>query len=319
VTLGALYLGTAASSFDPRGPQAGAIADLFTSALVVCGAVFLLVAVLVGYCAVRFRANGVRAASTREGHVPLEIAWTIAPVLVLAWLLVLTVRAMSVADPPVDRPPDITVVGHQWWWEVKYPSGLVTANEIHVPTGRALVVRIESADVVHDFWVPELGRKIDAIPGRSATIWLEADRPGDYAGACAEYCGVEHAWMRIRVVAEAPERFEAWQRHQLAPSDPPASEASARGAKTFRTMTCVKCHAVAGADTASAELARFAPDLTHLASRATLGAGVLANTPANLQAWLRDPQRIKPGCHMPNAELTDGQAADLVAYFETLQ
>jgi cytochrome c oxidase subunit 2 len=303
------------SPFDPVSPQASAIRDLFTSALVLCGAVFLLVVCLIAVCVVRFRAGGEREPEQVEGHTRLEIAWTIAPILVLTWLLVLTVRAMSVSDPPTDREPDVTIIGHQWWWEARYPSGVVAANEIHIPTGKALSVRLESSDVIHDFWVPELGRKMDLIPGRTGTIWLEADRPGTYTGTCAEYCGVQHAWMRILVVAEPPEAFAAWEHHQLAQAAPPAGDAAMRGAATFRSMTCVSCHAIAGAS----EGARFAPDLTHLATRTTLGAGVLPNTPEALGRWLREPQEIKEGCHMPDAQLTDAQVSDLVAYFETLR
>jgi cytochrome c oxidase subunit 2 len=302
------------SPFDPRSPQAAAIAELFTSALFICAAVFLLVTVLVVCCVVRFRADGAREPEQVEGNARLEVVWTIAPVLVLTWLLVLTVRAMNGSDPPVDRDPDVTIIGHQWWWEARYPSGAVAANEIHVPTGKPLVFRLESADVIHDFWVPELGRKMDATPGRPTSIWLEADRPGTYTGACAEYCGLQHAWMRIAVVAEPRDEFVAWERHQLAPAAPPTGEAATRGATIFRSMTCANCHAIGG----TAEAARFAPDLTHFAERTTLGAGVLANTPADLGRWLKDPQAIKTGCHMPDAQLTDAQVADLVSYLETL-
>jgi cytochrome c oxidase subunit 2 len=303
------------SPFDPVSPQAAAIRDLFASALLICGGVLLLVACLVAYCVVRFRATGERDPEQVEGNRRLEIAWTIAPILILIWLLVLTGRTMSAADPPVDRDPDVTIIAHQWWWEARYPSGAVAANEIHIPTGKALVVRLKSSDVVHDFWVPELGRKMDAIPGRTGNIWLEADRPGTYAGACAEYCGAEHAWMRILVVAETPEAFAEWERHQLTPAQSTTDDTSTRGAATFRSMTCPSCHAIGG----TGATARFAPDLTHLAARTTLGAGVLPNTPAALSKWLRDPQEIKPGCHMPNAQLTDAQVSDLVAYFETLR
>ncbi len=312
VTLGA------ANPFTPSSPQAAAIASLFTSTLVICGVIFTIVAVLVAVCAVRFRARGDKEPAQVEGNTRLEIAWTIAPVLVLALLLFLTVGAMNVSDPPVDRDPDVTIVGHQWWWEVKYPSGVVTANEVHIPTGKALVFRLESADVTHDFWVPELGRKMDATPGRPTSIWLEADAPGNYIGTCAEYCGVQHAWMRILVVAEPPKAFAEWERHQLATASPAkGDEASIRGEALFGSMSCIGCHRIGGVGGGTA--ARFAPDLTHLATRATLGAGVLENSPENLGAWLKDPQAIKTGCHMPNAQLTNSQVDDLVAYFETLR
>jgi cytochrome c oxidase subunit 2 len=240
-------------------------------------------------------------------------------VLIITYLLFLTVKAMDGSDPPVDRDPDITIIGHQWWWEARYPSGAVTANEIHIPTGKALVFRLESADVIHDFWVPELGRKMDATPGRPTSIWLQADEPGTYVGTCAEYCGTQHAWMRILVVAEPPAAFAAWEKHQLAPAPAPAGAAEARGAALFKSMACINCHTIGGMPGPSRELARFAPDLTHVAARTTLGAGVIANDPTELGHWLKDPQSIKAGCHMPDTQLNDVQVADFVAYFETLR
>jgi cytochrome c oxidase subunit 2 len=306
------------SPFDAHSRGAAAIASLFTDALVVSGAIFLLVTVLVFTCAYRFRARGDVEPKQVEGHRGLEIGWTVAPVLILTGLLVLTVQAMSVSDPPIDRAPDVTIIAHQWWWEVRYPSGAVTANEVHIPTGKPLVFRLESADVIHDFWVPSLGRKMDATPGHPTSIWLEADEPGTYTGACAEYCGVEHAWMRTLVVAEAPDAFEAWQRHELAATTrrtPKDGDDVLRGEKLFLGMACVSCHTIRGAGGQQ----RFAPDLTHLAERRTLGAGVLANAPDKLALWLKDPQAIKAGCHMPDTQLTDAQVNDLVAYFETLR
>jgi cytochrome c oxidase subunit 2 len=301
--------------FDPHSPQAFAIASLFTNSLALCGAIFLLVSALVTACVVRFRAKPGQEPRQVDGNKLLETAWTVVPIVVLIGLCAYTARAMNVSDASIDRPPDVTVVAHQWWWEVTYPSGAVTANEVHIPTGKPLVLRLESADVVHDFWVPQLGRKMDATPGRPTAIWIEADQPGVYDGACAEFCGAEHAWMRIRVVAHPPEDFARWQEHELAPATVPKEAAAERGAGSFRTMTCGKCHAIGP----GGEGPRFAPDLTHLAERSTLGAGVLPNTPADLTRWLREPQAIKPGCHMPDTGLTEAQVGDLVAYFETLQ
>jgi cytochrome c oxidase subunit 2 len=301
-------------TFDPHAPEAAAIADLFTKTLVICGFIFFIVVGLIAFSVVRFRARGDADPAQTEGSPRLELAWTLVPLGILGWLLLQTSRAMAVADPPADREPDIVVIAHQWWWEVRYPSGVATANEIHIPVGKALVFRVDSADVVHDFWVPALGRKVDAIPGRSVRIWLEADRPGVYLGACAEYCGAEHAWMRIRVIAEAPDEFAAWQRHELGPGLGPSTDAARRGAAIFGEKTCVTCHAIG--DVAAA---RIGPDLTHVAERTTLGAGVIENTPDELARWLKDPQRIKPGSHMPNAQLSDGEVTDLVAYFETLR
>ncbi|MEO7110818.1 MAG: cytochrome c oxidase subunit II [Polyangiaceae bacterium] len=303
--------------FDPHSPEARAISVLFAQTLVVCAAIGLLVAVLVGYCVVRFRARpGDPAPAENPGNKRLEAVWTAVPLGILVLLFILTARTVGAADPPVDREPDLVVVGHQWWWEATYKEGAVTANEIHIPVGRKVLVRIESADVIHDFWVPQLARKIDAIPGHPGFIWMEADAPGPYVGTCAEYCGVEHAWMRILVIAEPQAEFDAWLAHESHPASALSSdEAAARGAKVFQEKTCINCHAVAG----SAHDARVAPSLTHLAERKTLGAGVIGNTPADLAHWLRDPQGVKQGCHMPNLNLTDPEVNDLVTYLETLK
>jgi cytochrome c oxidase subunit II len=271
---------------------------------------------LVGYCVVRFRAGRApREPAQTHGSKWLEIGWTLIPLFIVAGLLVRTTQAIAISDPPHDRAPDLLVTGHQWWWEATYATGAIAANEIHIPVGKPLLLRIESADVVHDFWVPQLARKMDAVPGHPAFIWMQADAAGTYLGACAEYCGAQHAWMRIVVVADPPAEFDAWERHQREAAAVPEADAAIRGARDFTTKTCVTCHAIAG----SGPRPRVAPDLTHLAQRRSLGAGVLANTPADLARWLRDPQGIKAGCHMPNTQLSNTEVTDLVAYFETLK
>jgi cytochrome c oxidase subunit 2 len=300
---------------DPHSPQARAIADLFDDTLIVCAVIFTIVAVLVTYAVYRFRDRSSPAPVQIEGHTRFEIAWTIAPALVLVGIFFLTVRAVNGSDPVADREPDLTVIAHQWWWEIRYKSGAVTANEIHIPTGKPLLVSVKSADVIHDFWVPDLARKIDAVPGRTSTIWMQADAPGNYLGTCAEYCGSQHAWMRILVVAQSEQEFGAWEHQTLERAPVPSADDAARGAKLFTQMTCVKCHAIAG----NGEGGQAGPDLTHIQSRSTLGAGVMQNTPSELARWLKDPQDVKPASHMPNVQLSDAQIADFVAYFETLQ
>jgi cytochrome c oxidase subunit 2 len=170
--------------------------------------------------------------------------------------------------------------------------------------------------VVHDFWVPDLARKIDAVPGQTSTIWMQAEAPGDYLGACAEYCGAQHAWMRILVVAQPQADFDVWEHHLFDKAPAPAEDDAARGAHLFAQMTCTRCHAISGNGEGTAVAG---PDLTHLAGRATLGAGVMKNNPSELARWLKDPQDVKQGSHMPNVQLSDAQIADFVAYFETLQ
>lgn len=304
--------------FSPASPFAHAISGLFFLTLVIGGIIFAIVTGLVVYISLRFRATPENQAPRPEfGQFKFEIAWTVASLLVVSTLFGFTLHTMRTANPNVgNQEPDLVVIGHQWWWEVRYPSsGVVTANEIHIPAGRRLLVRLESADVIHDFWVPRLARKMDMIPGHPNQMWLKADSPGVYLGACAEFCGVEHAWMRLRVIASPPNVFDQWQRRQLDVSSSTLVGQAAHGKELFQQLTCSSCHTIRGT---SAD-ARLAPDLTHVASRHTLGAGVLENTPSNLTSWLANPQAIKSGSYMPNLHLSRDQVNALVAYLETLQ
>ena len=205
------------SPFSAHSPQAQYIASLFTNILILAAVIFVIVAVLVVYAVVRYRARD-GAAEPRQtfGARPLEMAWTLVPLALVLVIFVFTLRTMAAVDAPQDsaRVPDLVVTGHQWWWEARYPNGAVAAHEIHIPVSKRLLVRIEAADVIHDFWVPQLARKMDAVPGRPAFIWLEADQPGSYPGACSEFCGAQHAWMHFLVIAEAEAQFSAWLQHQ---------------------------------------------------------------------------------------------------------
>jgi cytochrome c oxidase subunit 2 len=306
------------SPFNANSPQAQAIADLFIWNLAIAGLIFTLVTGLVIYIAIRYRARPDTAEPAQIfGERRLEIAWTVAPALLLLVVAGFTVATMRAADPPVgDQQPDLVVTGLQWWWRVEYPkSGVVTANEIHIPTGRQLLVRIEASDVVHDFWVPALGPKRDLVPGHPNQIWLAANTPGTYFGACSEYCGAEHAWMLLRVIAQPQAEFDAWQQQQAQAAATPAAGDAARGARLFQQQTCVNCHAIAG----TGANARVGPDLTHIASRQTLGAGRIDNTPENLARWLANPQELKPGALMPRFQFSDADLQALVAYMETLK
>jgi cytochrome c oxidase subunit 2 len=305
----------ALDTLNPASPLAAAITKLFVAVLLVLGFIFALVAVLVVVAIVRY---GRRPADELPNQIfgsdRLEIVWTAVPIFLLAVIFVFTVRVMHAANPsPASRAPDLLVVGHQWWWEVNYlKSGVVTANELHLPVGQRVLIRLESADVIHDFWVPRLGRKLDAVPGHPGYLWLEADRPGVYLGACAEFCGAEHAWMRFEVVAQPQAEFAAWQQAQLAVAPTPKSGKALAGMKLFAARTCVNCHRLAG----TAADQRVGPDLTHLASRRMLAGGAVVNTPATLAQWLKNPDSIKPGSHMPNFQLSDAEVAELVAYLE---
>jgi cytochrome c oxidase subunit 2 len=301
--------------FHPMSPQAGAITGLFALVLFICGVILLIVVSSVGYCVLRCRGkDGAPEPKQVFGYRKLEMIWTTIPFAIVVFIFAMTARVMSSSDPPKNGNPDLIVIAHQWWWDVRYPAeGVHAANEIHIPTGKALLLRLESADVLHDFWVPQLSRKIHAVPGHPNEIWLEADQPGTYMGECAEYCGTQHAWMRFLVIAESPMAFDSWTRQQLQPLPANGEGAPGRAGKIFQQYTCLNCHAVSGISTNGTA----APDLTHLASRQTLGAGVLENTPDNLARWLKNPQAIKPGCLMPNFKLTDQQAQDLTDFFES--
>jgi cytochrome c oxidase subunit 2 len=224
---------------------------------------------------------------------------------------------MNLADPPPPPSPDLVVTGHQFWWQANYSaSGVVIANEIHIPVGKPLSVRLDSKDVLHEFWVPKLNRKMTTVPGQNNHIWLQADKPGVYLGTCSEFCGTQHAWMRIVVVAEEPAKFEQWQQAQLQPGQAPKSDAAVKGLALFQTSTCISCHAIRGVTGADAGVA---PDLTHVASRKQLGAGILENTPANMRLWLKSPQHIKPGALMPDFTFTDEQLDQLGEYLSSLR
>ena len=308
------------SSLLRNSALAQPIFHLFLLVGIVMAAILLLVTVLVLYASFRYRHSATGEIPQQEfGRTSLEILWTAGPVVILIFIFGATIHAMRESDPgfAAKQQPDLVIVAHQWWWEARYlESGVIAANEIHLPVGKRLFVRLESADVIHDWWVPQLGRKMDAVPGHSNFLWLEADSPGFYSGTCAEYCGAEHAWMRIGVIADAEPTFERWVQHQLeVPSPLPAGSDAVQGAELFQQMTCGNCHAIAG----SSAKGRIGPDLTHIGSRLTLAAGRFQNTPANLASWLANPQAIKPDSHMPNFQLTDPQVRQLTAYLETLQ
>ncbi len=309
---------TGVVTLNPFSPQAAAISHLFIVILLILGAIFTLVAALVIFAIIRYRDRpGAPEARQVFGSHRLEITWTIAPILLLALIGVFMIRAIDASDPPIGgEQPDLRVTGHQWWWEVQYPkSGAITANEIHIPVGKSLLVEVDAADVIHDFWVPELARKIDAVPGHVNHVWIRADQPGVYQGVCAEFCGSEHTWMRMIVVAEPQADFDAWQTAQLATPAAPTSGPEGQGLQVLKDQTCLNCHAISGLPGHK----NIGPDLTHIAGRRILAAGAAVNNPDNLFRWLKDPASIKPESHMPNFQLSDDNVHALVAYMETLK
>jgi cytochrome c oxidase subunit II len=306
------------SVFDPGSPQAQAIADLFHFDLAIAAVIFLAVAGLVTYAALRFRWRpGAREPYQNHGNLKMEILWTVVPALILTVLLVRTAYTMSFVNPLAgSKTPDAVVIAHQWWWEYHYPqSGIVTANELHMPEGQKWLLQVESADVIHDFWVPDLGAKVDAIPAHPDYLWFQPQRDGVYLGTCAEYCGAQHALMGIRVIVDSPARFSQWEQSQIRVPTQPASPVARQGGRYFQDLTCTNCHRIAGTEAQ----AQVGPDLTHLADRQTIGAGVLDNTPDNLAKWLENPQQFKPECYMPNLHLTTEQARAIATYLEALK
>ena len=310
---------TTPSIFDPSSTPASGIVDYSTLVLGICLAIFAVVTVLIAAVAIRFRRrpdDDEREPPQIYGSNQLELAWTVIPVIIVFVLSLVTVRTVLALQID-ERPPGwmpVTVVGHQWWWEFEYPElGFTTANELHVPSGRATFLVLRSADVIHSFWVPQLAGKTDLIPNRENTMWIEPSEPGLYVGQCAEYCGTQHAHMLLRVYVHTPEDFERWARAQArdAVDDPSVSA----GRDVFLTTACINCHTIRG----SVANGRFGPDLTHLMSRRTLGAGVAPNDREHLEAWIRDPDHLKAGALMPAMGLDPRAVDPLVDYLVSLE
>jgi cytochrome c oxidase subunit 2 len=228
---------------------------------------------------------------------------------------VFVMRSTAAPAPGATRLT-VDVIGHQWFWEVRYPgTPVVTANEIHIPVRTPVDVVGTTADVIHSFWVPQLNRKIDLIPGRTNRVLLEADRPGRYRGQCSEFCGLQHAHMAVLVIAESRAQFRAWLRDQSTQARAPSTPEEGQGAHVFETQACAGCHAIRGTSARGA----IGPDLTHLGSRLTIGAVTLPNDPAALRSWLADPQHAKPGVKMPSLPLSPAQLNALTVYLESLR
>ncbi|MBP0588372.1 cytochrome c oxidase subunit II [Paraburkholderia sp. LEh10] len=316
------------SALEPAGIQAARILDLWNLTLFVCGVVFAAVLLATLIALVRAQRSDAATAPeptpderietrTRRGVIA---ASSISVVLLVGLVVadVLTDRALS--KLPVANPVRIELTGQQWWWQAVYPSdsgqpGFTTANELHVPAGRPVVVALKAGDVIHTFWVPNLHGKKDMLPGIQSTIEFRADKPGVYRGQCAEYCGAEHALMAMLVVADSPEQYSAWRTHQASAAEPSADALPQRGWQVFERSTCAGCHTVRG----TSAQGTLGPDLTHLMSRQTIAAGMFANTQANLQQWVRDPNALKPGTTMPAVPLAADDLRAVVAWLGTLQ
>lgn len=306
----------AQSMVHPAGPAAAEIAQIWWVMLGAFTGVFVLVMVLTLLAIFRQRqATNSVSTSPPWGRTGFIVAGGVVfPIVVLTPLFVYSLVASSRLRMPADAVT-VRVVGHMWWWEVRYPdSGIVTANEIHIPAGQSVRLELASADVIHSFWVPRLHGKRDMIPGVENTFWIQADEPGVYRGQCGEYCGTQHANMAFEVIAHPPVEFKAWLAAQSAPRSEPGASSLERGRKVFLAAGCKQCHAVQGTSVGNA-----GPDLTNLGSRRMIGGALLPNTRGNLAGWLADPQAIKPGVKMPRTYLEADDLQALVSYLESLK
>ena len=302
------------SVVSPKGPAARSVLGLWWPMLATATAVFVFVTGMLLLAAARGRRKSEDDAKVtpRWGEPFIVVVGVgVSGAILVGFFLFSLSKVQALND--AGRTPKLTigVVGHDWWWEVRYPNGAVSANEIHIPTGVRVRLALDTDDVIHSFWVPSLGPKIDMVPGLHNTLWLEAARPGVYRGQCAEFCGLQHANMIIRVVADTPGDFDAWIAREAEPAQPSVPA----GRQIFESQSCAGCHTVRG----TAAAGKTGPDLTHFGRRDTLGAGVKPRTDENLAHWIADPQSVKPGVTMPPITLAADQLDSLVAYLEGLR
>ncbi|MDQ6679318.1 MAG: cytochrome c oxidase subunit II [Acidobacteriota bacterium] len=319
------------SAVDAAGLQAGKIETLWWFFLWLMTAIFLSVMAVLLLALTR-RHRGIEQEPLEATHRPPEqterkltrvvTAASVVTVLILLGLIIVSIATGKSISRLGETKNGmvVEVTGNQWWWYVRYQNDqasrtVVTANEIHIPVGRPVMIRGTSNDVIHSFWVPNLHGKRDLIPSRVTTEWIQADRPGRYRGQCAEFCGAQHAHMALWVVAETPSQFAKWMDNQRQPAAAPSNAIRQRGQDIFLNNACVFCHAVSG----TRAMGQTGPDLTHFGSRSTLAAGTLPNTKGNLGGWIADPQNIKPGNHMATVPLKSEEVEPLLDYLESLQ
>lgn len=308
------------STLDGRSPEARRLAGAWWQMFGLAIGVYLVVGGFIVVAVVRRRrARAERAgAEDARDRRAIAVGGVLLPTVVLAVVAGITVDATrDVLGDPGGMPLSVQVIGHSWWWEVRYPDGgIVTANELRVPVGRPVVVTLQSVDVIHSFWVPELAGKVDMIPGVTTTVRFTAEAPGEYVGQCAEFCGLQHANMRFLVVAETPGAFERWRARRSGPArTEPTGELEARGRAVFVASSCAGCHTVRG----TGANGTFGPDLTDFGSRRSFGALLQRTTPSGLRTWVTDAPSLKPGALMPPIELSDAEADAVVAYLLSLR
>ena len=304
--------------FAPVSTPAQSIFDLSHFVLLVTGAIFTVVVILLTYAVVKFRKtreNTWREPAQVYGSIQVELAWTVIPILIIVVLFLAAARVIA-SIQNATRPSnalEVTVIGHQFWWEYRYPFlKVVTANELHIPVGEPTFLTLLSADTDHSFWVPRLAGKTDLIPNHPNSMWVDPHETGLYLGQCAQYCGTQHAKMLLRVYVQTRDEFDRWIQEESRPAQ--VGNTVSEGQKIFERTACINCHALAG----TAANGRFGPDLTHLMSRDAIASGAAPNTPETLRRWIHDPNAIKPGSKMPAMGLSDPDLNAVTSYLETL-
>ncbi|MEZ4617598.1 MAG: cytochrome c oxidase subunit II [Caldilineaceae bacterium] len=313
---------------EPQGPNAAHITNLWWLLFWMATAVFIFV---MGFLLLAlFRHSLFQDAHTQDQHTQIDESTTtrrgtrvvlltgiVAPILILLVVFGATIWTLrALATPAIAEDLTIHVIGRRWWWEVQYPTQqFATANEIHIPAGRPVRIVLSSSNVIHSFWVPELQGKMDLVPGNVNSLWLQADEPGVYRGECAEFCGIQHAKMNFLVIAQPQADYDAWLAQQQQPAPQPTEELAQLGQQIFFKADCMECHTVRGTDATG----KLGPDLTHLASRRTLGSATIENTLGDLGGWVSNPQHVKPGSLMPPTPLTGVELQALLAYLVTLK
>jgi cytochrome c oxidase subunit 2 len=300
----------------PVGPVAKIDDGLWRFTYAIAVVVFVLVEGALVYILIKFRhRSDLDAPKQVHGNTRMEIIWTAIPVLLLA---VVAVKTVSVIIEGSKKPRDameITVTGHQWWWEFAYDNGVKTAGELHIPINKPIYFHIKSVDVIHSFWVPKLAGKQDAVPGRVNHLSFSAPVVGEFLGECAEFCGLSHANMRLKVFAMTRADFDQWMTNQMAPAAAPTEPMAAQGATLFANGPCIGCHTVSGTPAAGT----VGPNLTHLASRTSFAGAIFTRNDQNLHKWLENPPGRKPGSKMPDLNLKESDIKALVAYLDTLK
>jgi cytochrome c oxidase subunit II len=302
------------SALHPRGPASQRIDGLWWFMFWIALGVFAVVVGMLLFGLLRRRRD--EPSDRGGGETAVILLGIVAPAIILTTVFIVSMRDLDALSAPINtKAMTVDVIGHDWWWEVRYPQQqVVTANEIHIPTGEPVLLHLSTNDVIHSFWVPQLSHKTDMIPGKTNRLVLQADRPGIYRGQCAEFCGLEHARMSFLVIADTPSQFDSWIASESQPIAA-STGAAAQGKHVFLKSTCVGCHTIQG----TSAVATDGPDLTHFGSRRTIAANTVRNTRGNLAAWIEDPQGIKPGALMPPAVVGPGQLQALVTFLEGLK